>query len=290
MKILVIGGSGLLGNKLYQLLEESNYDVYSTFYKNPNYAKNCFQLDITSKDQVNHVLNKVSPDVVVQTAAYTNVDDCERNRDRAYDINVMGTKNIAIAANKLSAKLVYISTDYVFDGKKGLYIEDDPLNPINYYGLTKLEGEEIVKKICSNFIIARTSVIYGSNKINFVTWIIDQLKKGKQIDIVTDQYVSPTLNIDLAEQLLGLIEKDARGVYHTAGGERISRYDFSMAIADVFDLDKDLINPAKMEDFNWPAKRPVDSSLDLSKISEIKKPCIVKEGVKMLQEDLGEWL
>lgn len=287
MKVLIIGGSGLLGMKLREVFEENNYDVYASFHNNPIAGKNCFQMDITQKDDVFHVLEKASPDVVVHTAAYTNVDGCEKNRRQAFDVNVRGTENVASAVEKIGAKFVYISTDYVFDGEKGFYKEDDLANPVNYYGLTKLEGEEVVKKICSNFVIARTSVLYGSNKMNFVTWIIDQLEKGEQVNIVTDQYVSPTLNVDLAEQLMGLIEEDSSGVFHAAGGERISRYDFTMVVADVFGLDKGLISPVRMEDFNWLAKRPVDSSLDVSKISEIKKPYKVKEAVKLLQEDIG---
>ncbi len=287
MKVLVIGGSGLLGTKLREVFEKNNYDVYASFHDNVVTGKNCFQMDITQKDDVFRVIKKVSPDVVVHTAAYTNVDGCEKNRRQAFDVNVNGTENVASAVEKIGATLIYISTDYVFDGEKGFYKEDDLANPVNYYGLTKLEGEEVVKKICSNFAIARASVLYGSNKINFVTWIIDQLEKGEQINIVTDQYVSPTLNIDLAEQLMCLIEEKSRGIFHTAGGERISRYDLTIVVADVFSLDKDLINPIKMEDFNWLAKRPIDSSLNVSKISEIKKPYIVKEAVKLLQEDIG---
>ena len=290
MKVLITGGSGLLGVKLWEILEENDYEVYASFHKNPIDGKNCFQMDITQKDDVFHALKKVSPDVVVHTAAYTNVDSCEKSRKKAFDVNVKGTENVANAIEKIDARLVYISTDYVFDGDSGFYKENDSTNPVNYYGLTKLEGEESVKKICSSFAIARTSVIYGSNKRNFATWVIDQLKRGEQVNIVTDQYVSPTLNIDLAEQLLGLIEEDARGVFHTAGGERISRYDFTMVVADVFGLDKNLIGPAKMEDMSWYAKRPVDSSLDVSKISEIKKPYILKEAVRLLKEDIGGWV
>jgi dTDP-4-dehydrorhamnose reductase len=287
MKVLIIGGSGLLGMKLWEVCEEKNYDVYASFHQNPITRKNCFQMDITRKKDVFHVLRKVSPDWVVHTAAYTNVDDCEKNRNRAFDVNVKGTENVANAVEKIDAKLVYISTDYVFDGEKGFYKEDDLVNPVNYYGLTKLEGEKVVKNICRNFAIARTSVIYGGNKRNFVTWVIEHLAKGEQINIVTDQFVSPTFNVDLAEQLLGLIRNDERGVFHTAGRERISRYDFTMVVADVFGLDKDLINPVKMDDVHWLARRPLDSSLDVSKISEIKKPYIVKEAVRLLQEAIG---
>lgn len=287
MKILVVGGSGLLGVKVHKLLEENNHDVYVTYHQNPIEKENCFQLDITKKDDVLNIFKKINLEVVILAAAYTDVDGCEKNKEKAFEVNVKGTINVANTVEKMGIKLVYVSTDYVFDGKKGLYKEEDPVNPINYYGQTKLEGEESVKNICNNYIIARTSVIYGSNKRNFVTWVIEKLKNKEPIRIVTDQFVSPTLNIDLAEQILGLINKDVRGIFHTAGGQRISRYEFCRIIADVFGLDKNLINPIKMEDMSWIAKRPVDSSLDVSKISRIKKPYIVKEALKMLQDDIG---
>ncbi len=287
MKVLVVGGSGLLGMKLQKVLAGDGFDVYATFHQNTLNEKNCFPLDITQKNAVDTFMEKINPDIVVLAAAYTNVDDCEKNKEKAFETNVQGTRNIAHAAEKNNARLVYISTDYVFDGKKGLYKEEDSTNPINYYGRTKLDGEDAVKNICSQFVIARTSVIYGSNKRNFVTWIIETLKIGEPASIVTDQFVSPTLNIDLAEQILGLINEDARGIFHTAGGQRISRYEFCGVIAEVFGLDKNLINPIKMEDMSWIAKRPVDSSLDVSKISRIKKPYIVKEALRMLQDDIG---
>ncbi len=287
MKVLLIGCSGLLGKKLHSTLFENGFDVYASFHQNSISDKNCFPLDITQKDDVENVIKKIHPDVVVHAAAYSNVDDCETNKHAAFEINVQGTKNIAHVTEQINAKLVYISTDYVFDGKKGSYKEEDPTNPINYYGQTKLEGEDAVKSICSQYIICRTSVIYGANKSNFATWVIDQLKNGKTINIVTDQFVSPTLNSDLSEQIIALINNDVQGIFHTAGFERISRYDFCQIVADVFNLDGRLIHPISMNEMKWIAKRPVDSSLDVSKIAQIKKPYIVKKALKMLQDDIG---
>jgi dTDP-4-dehydrorhamnose reductase len=286
MKILIIGGSGLFGRSLKKLLEKNNHDIYSTYYQNPIQENNYFPLDITIKKSVYQLIDNLSPDIVVHSASYTNVDDCERKKDLAFSINAQGTKNVAEAVEQISSKIVYISTDYIFDGKKGLYLEIDTPNPINYYGITKLQGEEIVKKICNDFIIARTSVIYGINKSNFVTWLLDQLEKKKQTNIVSDQYVSPTLNFDLAEQIKALIEKNLTGVFHTAGGERINRYDFARVIADVFSYDKCLINLVSMNEMNWIARRPKDSSLNVSKISEIKKPFNIKKSVYLLFEEM----
>ena len=137
-------------------------------------------------------------------------------------------------------------------------------------------------------MIARPSVIFGIVKKNFVKWVIEMLKNKKNIDIVTDQYVSPTLNTDLAEQIFALIKKDNTGIFHTSGGERISRYDFVKIIAEVFNYEPTLVNPIKMEYLNWIAKRPIDSSLDVSKISKIKKPYSIRESLELFKEEIGE--
>lgn len=285
-KILIIGGSGLLGKRLNEFLEKTDYEVYATYHQNPIKKKGYFQLNITRKPDVIFIMKKIAPHIIIHTAADTNVDRCEINRKSAYEINVQGTKNVAVASENVGAKLMYISTDYVFDGKKGCYKEIDATNPINYYGVTKFEGEETVKTICSDFIIARTAVVYGYNKKNFATWIIERLKKGNKINIVDDQYISPTLNVDLAEQLMAIIENDKQGVFHTAGAERINRYEFAIRIANSFDLDKTLINSVKMSDMNWVASRPYDSSLNVSKISRMKKPYNIRKAIQILKDEM----
>jgi dTDP-4-dehydrorhamnose reductase len=289
MKVLVIGGSGLLGKKLRDILLEHNYDVYTTYYRaHPIDTEKNYQLDITQKKDVDSVIKKITPDVIVHTAALTNVDECEKNQDLADNINTQGTKYIAETAKKIGSKLLYVSTDYVFDGKKGLYKEEDHVRPINYYGVTKQKGEEVVKNIVDDCIIVRPSVIYGSsNKKNFVLWILDNLQRQKRMNIVNDQYVSPTLNTDLSEQVVALIKNDVQGVFHTAGGERINRYAFSQIVADVFHLDKTLIKAISMKDMNWVAQRPKDSSLDVSKVTSFKKPYKVRKAVSLLKEEIG---
>ena len=288
MKVLVIGGSGLFGKKLRDVLEENNFDVYVTYNQTPPVKKDkSYKLDITQKKDLDFIFKKINPDLIVHSAAFTNVDECERNKYLAYIINARATTNIAESGKKIKSKLIYISTDYVFDGEKGFYQEDEKTGPINYYGITKLKGEKAVKIICNNFIIARTSVIFGNNIGNSATWMIDKIKKGREVNIVIDQYVSPTLNVDLAEQIVSLIEKDATGIFHTAGAERISRYDFAMVIADVFNLNKSLITPVKTVDMNWLALRPKDSSLNVTKISNLKKPFKVKKAVSLLKEEIS---
>lgn len=286
MKVLIIGGSGLLGMKLIEHLKKYNHDVYATFNQNLIIQDNFSYLDITHQESVYNTFKKINPDLVIHTAALTNVDECEKNQKKAFDVNVHGTINVSNAVEKIGAKIVYISTDYVFDGKKGLYSEEDKVNPINYYGVTKLNGEEVVENSCTNYLIARTSVIYGCNKNNFALWAIDKLKKSEELGIVTDQYVSPTLNTDLSEQLTVLIENGKNGIFHTAGGERITRFDFVKVIAEVFGFNERLISPLRMKDMDWIAKRGRDSSLDVSKITEIKKPFKVHEAVRLLKKDM----
>jgi dTDP-4-dehydrorhamnose reductase len=289
MKVLVIGGSGLLGKKLRNILIENNYDVYTTYYRaHPTDKEKNYQLDITQKKDVDVVIKKIEPDVIVHAAALTNVDECEKNQDLADNINTQGTKNIAETVKKIGSKLLYVSTDYVFDGTKGLYKEKDVVHPINYYGLSKLKGEEVVKSIVDECLIVRPSVIYGSGtKKNFAMWILDNLQKQNRIRIVNDQYVSPTLTTDLSEQIVALLKHDAQGVFHTAGGERINRYAFSQLVADVFQLDKTLIEAISVKDMSWVAQRPEDSSLDVTKISRLKKPYKLRKAVNLLKEEIG---
>lgn len=284
MRVLVIG-TGLLGSKILKI--KKDYELHGAFHTNPpNLKGELYRLDITQKNSVLDLVSRISPDVSILTSAFTNVDGCEKERETAHEVNVTGPENVAIACERTGSKLIHISTDYVFDGEKGLYTEEDSPNPISYYGKTKLLGEEKVKGILEDYVIARTSVIYGMEKKNFAMWIVDELRKGNKIRIVTDQYVSPTLNTDLAEQIYALLERDGQGLYHTAGGERISRYDFAVKLAVGFGLDKNLIIPIKTEDLNWTARRPPDSSLDVSKISGIKKPLSIEEALTRLKEEM----
>jgi dTDP-4-dehydrorhamnose reductase len=168
--------------------------------------------------------------------------------------------------------MAYISTDYVFDGLKGDYKETDETNPINFYGHSKLLAEKSITKINQDYLIARTSVIYGdkpaSGKINFALWLIDCLNRRREVKIVTEQFASPTLNTNLAEMILEACEKKLNGIYHMAGASKASRYEFAIKLAEKFNLDKNLIKRAKTEDMNWKAKRPKDSSLNISKVQK----------------------
>jgi dTDP-4-dehydrorhamnose reductase len=283
MRILVTGASGLLGQALMRKLSEAGFKTFGIYYEEKRY-RNLKKVDIRNAKKLLSVAKTFKPDAVIHTAALTNVDLCEKDKKLAYTVNADGTRNVAFIASKFDAKMIYISTDYVFDGERGLYKEEDIPNPINYYGFTKYLGEEIVKSLCSDFIIARTSVLYGYEKENFVLWVVKKLENNEKIKVITDQFNSPTLNEDLAEQLIKLIEKDFKGVIHTAGRERISRYDFALKIAKVFNLDATNIQACLSSELEWLAKRPRDVSLSVNKIKRYKKPLNILEGLRTLRK------
>lgn len=290
LRLLITGASGLLGQKVTQLSIEKGYDVYSTYNEHPAHLGNPIKLDLTDQDQVLKTINTIKPDAIIHTAAYTNLDDCEINQDMAWAINAEATKNIAEASSKISAHLTYVSTDYVFDGKKGSYTEQDSTNPISYYAFTKLKGEEFTKKYADTWCIARPSVIYGwgpKYKLNFATWLITNLQQRKEVKVLTDQYVSPTLNTNLAEMLLEITERKISGILHTAGATRVSRHEFALKLADAFNLNTSLIKPAKISDMQWKAKRPKDSSLNVNKATALlnKKPLTLNQAFEVMKKE-----
>ena len=268
-KIIVTGASGLLGSKIVGKAEKKSavYPTHATLPLFPNSLK----MNITDESEVKHVFSKVKPDVVIHTAAETNVDKCENNKNYALKVNAEGTKILSEACRQADARIVYVSTDYVFDGEKGLYAEEDEPNPVNYYGLTKLMGEKYVAELCEGFVILRTSVLYGVHpeKPNFAMWVLKSLKEKNRLTVVEDHYNSPTFADNLAEVVLEIIGKRLEGFYHTAGSERISRYEFALKIAETFDFDVSLLSPIKMSELKaWNAKRPKDSSLCVDKVKK----------------------
>jgi len=287
--ILVTGASGLLGNFIVALAE-GKYVVSPTDVIKPQHP-NAVEADITEAGTVRHLFLELKPDVVIHTASETNVDRCETERGRAWKINVIGTRNIADASLETGARLIFISTDYVFDGEKSFYTEDDSPNPIDFYGLTKLEGEKQVIRRCKNWAVLRTSVLYGRHptKQDFATWVISKLKQRQEITVVNDHFNTPTLAANLAEMALEVAARDLQGIFHASGYERISRYDFARKIADTFSLDSSLIKPIMMNELKaWIAKRPKDSSLNTAKAHhEFRtKPLSINEGLGKLKEEL----
>ena len=296
MRILVTGASGLLGYEVVKHALTRGHLIYSVYNTHPINLGQQLQLDLTVHNLVAERISEIRPQAIIHAAAHTNVDDCEVNKEHAWKVNTEATKNLAIISHRINAQLIYVSTDYVFDGEKGLYTEDDRANPINHYGYTKLMGEYFIKEHAEKWCIARTSALYGwghEHKTNFATWLIDNLKKGGEVKTLTDQHVSPTLNLNLADMLMNIAEREVTGTLHTAGASRISRYHFALELAEVFNLNKDLVKKATMKEMSWKARRPKDSSLDISrtiKILDTKplQPCeaLIKMRDKKLDLDV----
>jgi dTDP-4-dehydrorhamnose reductase len=287
MKLLVTGGSGLMGSKVAEISLERGHEVFSGYsHHRPRYGA-AVKLDLMDDSSLIDAVKTSHPDVIIHTAALTDVDLCETNKKLAYRMNVLGTKTLAEAARNIGAFIVYASTDYVFDGSRGLYKEDEATNPVNYYGYSKLQGESF----CDS--VARTCVIYGSRpasgKVNFALWILERLRRGEAVKVVTDQYITPTLNTNLALMVLELAERKLDGLYHLAGSTRISRYDFAVELSRTFGFEENLIIKSKISEMRWAAKRPADSSLDTSKASKCldAKPWSIEEALKTLKGEIG---
>lgn len=277
-----------MGSKIAEMAVAEGAHVVSGYAHNRPECGECVLFDLLHPVGISNLVNEMRPDVIVHSAALTDVDRCEREKELAYKMNVEGTRVLAEAAENASSFLVYISTDYVFDGLRGMYREDETTNPVNYYGYSKLLGEQFCRGC-----IARTCVIYGSRpasgKVNFALWLINSLRSGKEVHVVTDQFITPTLNTNLARMVLEAANRRLRGVFHLAGATRISRYDYAMELARVFDLDSSLIVPSRMADLKWDAKRPIDSSLDTSKATQMlaERPLNIQNAFMALKDEIG---
>jgi dTDP-4-dehydrorhamnose reductase len=278
-ELLVIGG-GLLGRAI-AFASRNRFETALTYNANPLKIEGCatYQMDITEGVDL---IRREKPEYIVLTAAMTDVERCEADRIGAWKVNAFGPKNVAFAARDIGAKLIYVSTDYVFSGERGMYREDDPTSPINNYGMSKLAGESFIREVLEDYLIARTSVLYGWNphRLNFVTWVVDEMKNGNRVKVLIDQYTSPTLSSNLAEIILCL--RDQAGIFHASGKERINRYDFSLKVARAFGLDESLVVAVTSNQLSWKAKRPKDSSLDVAKVSKFSKPLDVDQGLKAM--------
>ncbi len=277
-KILIIGANGFLGTNLLQFqdlfnLEERNVQFIAADVNKSNITPKIpfYYIDITNIDDTVKKIIKLSPDIIILTAAMTNVDQCEVNKVLAKNINTNGPKNVIEACKKLNSKIVFMSTDFVFDGiqEDKLYNEKDVPNPLSYYAKSKYDAELAIIDSELDFLICRTAVLYGWNKtkLNFITWILKKLETHQQISIVTNQINSPTFVRNLAKIILKLIEKKARGIYHTAGDDSLSRYEIALKSADIFNLDKNLILP--IENLDQKATRPKNVGLDIRKLKNL---------------------
>jgi dTDP-4-dehydrorhamnose reductase len=245
------------------------HNVFSAYREHPPTLGTPVSFDVTDEVSVHRNISQIGPDVIINCAALTDVDKCEVTPQLAMDLNSTSVDYIARSARESSCFLVQVSTDFVFDGTKGNYSENDRPHPINQYGLTKLAGEEATKNCGEGrWSVARASVVYGwgrPQRPNAATSITNSSSKGQKIFIVRDQYSSPTLNTNLAYMVIELSERQLPGIIHTAGATRLSRYDFALGLADLMKLQKKLILPTETENIQWAAKRPLDSSLQVSR-------------------------
>ena len=249
MKVLVTGASGMLGSDLIDVLKERHEVLTSG------------DLDIRDLEGVMELAAKKRPDTIIHAAAFTDVDCAESERETAYQVNVLGTRNVAAAASQTGASLVYISTDYVFNGKKGEeYFEFDEPDPLNFYGKTKYLGELAVRDLTDKFYIVRTSWLFGRNGRNFVSTMVELAERGHEISVVDDQYGSPTYTHDLAGAIGKLIERPAYGVYHITNSGHCSWYDFAREIFHALQMGVKL-KPVRSHEFPRPARRPSFSVL-----------------------------
>jgi dTDP-4-dehydrorhamnose reductase len=298
-KVLVTGANGLLGQKLiYQLKERSDIDLIATgigenrLIEVDNYSY--VDLDITNFEEVSKVIEEHLPNSIIHCAAMTNVDACELDKERCWTINVDAVEFIAKAAEKIGAHLLHISTDFVFDGENGPYSEDSRPNPIHYYAEAKLASEQLVQKICTKWSVARTIIIYGitdnMSRSNLVLWSKSEIDKGNKINVVNDQFRSPTLAEDLANGCISIIDNKAYGIYHLSGPKTYSIIDLVYQVADFYNLDKSLINPVTSHSLKQPARRPLITGFDISKARRELDydPVDFREGIKIMDEQIKQ--
>ena len=269
MKILITGSNGLLGQKIAALLaHETDFEVLLTSIEKENFQKEIrfdyHQLDLTIKSDVKGLIRSYRPDVIINSAAFTNVDECENQREYAWRLNVDAVKNLIFGARVTDSRIIHLSTDYIFDGKNGPYSEQDTPNPVSYYGRTKLASENALQESGIKFCIIRSMVLYGSGKLirpNFVLWMVKNLQGNQSIKVVDDQIGNPTLVDDLAYGIIKIVRGKRTGIYNMSGSELISRYEFAKKVAKVFELNPILIKPVSTADLGQPAQRPLKSGL-----------------------------
>lgn len=276
MRTLIVGGSGFVG---YHLRDFFRCGATSTSGKDGT-----IKLNIENNKEINEVMSTLKPELVINSAALTDVDACETNAERAFNINGYAVGNLAVSAENIGAKFVHISTDYVFDGKKGNYKEDDRTNPVNTYGKSKELGEKEALK--NNGTVIRISapfgINYARNKTTFFDLLMEKLNKKEQIKALDDQYLTNTSVKDVGPLIERLVSLNLPGIFHIGIKERLSRYEFAVKIAKFFDLDYELIQPVKTSAFSTlKAKRPLDISMNTDKVAKLFK-------IKTLIECLSE--
>ena len=294
MKILVTGANGLLGQHLIQLLLTKTTHAVIASGKGTNRLpftneRLIYQpADLAEPFDVYDLFDTYQPDIVVHAGALTQVDHCEENQEEAFKINYDGTCSVVVKTEEQKCFLIFISTDFVFDGSNGPYKEEDEVHDVNWYGQTKWMAENMVKESAADWAIVRTCLVYGNNlndgRNNIINWVKENLEQGKKIKVVSDQFRTPTYVEDLAKGIVLIIQKKAKGIYHISGEEMMTPFDMAIATAAYLGLDNSLIEKVNGDTFSQPAKRPLKTGLIIDKAKQELGyvPCSFKDGLKRM--------
>lgn len=275
MKVLLTGANGLLGQHLIRELLKRNEEVYAIGKGADRNAiggtigYRYYEADITDGLRMNEIAEEVEPDILIHAAAITQVDECELDKPGCYNANVTATRFLIDAIKPFNAKIIFLSTDFIFDGTGGPYKEDAIPSPVNYYGSTKVQAEKAVMESGLPYAILRTILVYGSTiagtRPNILTWAISNLKQGNAIKVVTDQQRTPTFIEDLVQGVLLAMQPGKEGIFHIGGKEELSPYDIVIRVAQRLNLNQQLISKADSSNFTQPAERPLRTGFDISK-------------------------
>lgn len=293
-KIVFTGISGLLGG-YFSTLKPAEFELMGVSDNNIlDNGNSLFKVDITSREQVLDFIKKINPDVIVHAASIGNVDYCESHPEEASKVNIEGTQNVVNAARKVGAKVIFISSNAVYDGNHAPYDEKAILNPVDVYGRTKVEGERIVAESGLDYAIIRLMTMYGwpqkGGRANPVTWVIDSLQKGEKINVVNDIYNNHLWANQAAEAIWKIIQNGKFGqIFNVAGEDCVSRYELALKVAEIFDLDPSLINPVSSDFFKTIAKRPKNTCFNTTKLMEDLgiTPLSVNDGLRLMRQEKG---
>ena len=298
LKVVITGSNGLLGQNVLSLLlkEKERYSVFG-FSRGVNRSgRTDFEyvdIDITNQKHLREKLLFIAPHFIINTAAMTNVDACENNRDACFDLNVNAVAYLIAICSEINAHLIHLSTDFIFDGEKGNYTEDDLPNPLSYYGETKLASENLLQKSHIEYTILRTILVYGlvhkMSRSNIVLWLRESLEQGKEITIVDDQFRTPTYVEDLALACKLSMDKKATGIFNISSSQLLSVYEIAQQVARTFNLESALIKPIATATLNQTAPRPPKTGFDLSKTNQILGlyPKTFKEDLQRFKNSLS---
>lgn len=296
MKILITGANGLLGSKLVPLLIEQGEDVIATSRGESRLALEGLtyaSMDITNEEDIRNVFDRYKPEAVIHTAAMTNVDQCEGDREGCWQQNVEAVKNLVRVCEEHGAFLLHLSTDFIFDGTKSYLSEEELPGPVNYYGESKLASEQVVTGCTIPWAIARTVLVYGitrdMSRSNIILWVKESLSAGKTIKVVDDQYRTPTLAEDLAMGCFLIVKNKATGVFNISGKDMLTPYQMALKTADYFELDKGLIEKTDSTIFKQPAKRPLKTGFNIDKAKNILgyNPRSFAEGIAIVEAQVN---